>query len=258
MNVKLIWTLVTAAAALQAAPPRRANWELRQFNWVKLVDQEKGAEPSAHPVRVNPSGLRALLAKVQVLPGGEYLFSREDLDRFQGPLAEALGLAAPGEDVVVFCTSRKDGGFLAPEMTLTARMFAKGDRLHLIVGETRLEFAGPARAHVGPPLPGYGSRTQPGQAALKAEGAQVLRPDWIAFPVAEAAKGPDPAPAPAAAPVAAPAPAPDPQVRSVPLAVKPPKGSAEERLRTLNRLREEKLVSEEEYQRKRKEILDGI
>jgi len=252
MNNKLIWSLVGATVVLQAAPPRRATWELRQFNWVKLVDQEKGAEPNAHPVRVTPAGVRVLLSKVQVLPGGESLFSREDLDRFQGPLAEALGLAAPGEDVVVFCTSRKDGGFLAPEMTLTARMFAKGDRLHLIVQETRLEYAGPARAHVGPPLPGYGSRTQPGKAALKAEGAELLRPDWVAFPVAEAAKGPDPAPAAAAAP------APDPQVRSVPLVVKTHKGSAEDRLRTLNRLREEKLVTEEEYQRKRKEILDGI
>lgn len=250
MNSKFAWALLTVAVGLQAAPPRRANWELRQFNWVKLVDQEKGAEPNTHPARVTPTGLRTLLAKVQMLPGGEPLFSREDLDRFQGPLAEALGTAGPGDDMVIFCTSRKDGGFLAPEMTLTARMFVKGDRLHLIVQETRLEFAGPARAHVGPPLPGYGSRTQPSKAALRAEGAETLRPDWLSFPVAEAAKAPEPAPA--AVPV------PDPQVHSVPLVVKPHKPSAEERLRTLNRLRDEKLVTEEEYQRKRKEILDGI
>ncbi|BDU75854.1 SHOCT domain-containing protein [Mesoterricola sediminis] len=246
MNKLLLGAGLAVVTSLVAAPARRSTWDLRQFNWVKLMERERGAEPNAHPARIQPEALRAVLESVMLADGAEPLFSRDDLDRFQGPLAEALALATADEDVVVFCTSRRDAGILAPELTVTARLFVKGDRLNLLVGETRLEFAGPARAHVTPPLPGYGSRAGAGQAVLKAERAQSLRPDWLVFPLPEPRKVAEP-PRPVQT-----------GVRSVPLQIQGAKAPAEERLRTLKRLREDGLITDEEYREKRKEILKEL
>jgi hypothetical protein len=241
--VKLPGFALAAAVAFAGNAPHRQNWDLRQFNWVRLVPQEKGAEPNAHPARLDAEALKGLLAAVTFDAGGaqETLFSREDLNRFAGPIAEALSLADPGEDVAVFCTSRRGAGLLAPDLTVTARVFMKGEALNLLVQETRLDYAGRARANAAIPLPSYGSRTAAGGASIQAPGAAPVRADWVAFPGR-----------------AIPAPRPDESVRVVPLQAPAPRGAAEERLRTLKRLREENLITEEEYQEKRKAVLKEL
>jgi hypothetical protein len=103
-------------------------------------------------------------------------------------------------------------------------------------------------------------------------GAEKLRGDWLTFPVileeekaptamtaaqpAAAVPVPAPAPAAAAAPApatAAPVPAPSAQVKD-----KAYYDQQQERLRGLKRMREENLLTEEEYKKKVQQIIDEL
>ena len=45
-----------------------------------------------------------------------------------------------GEDLVLFSTQRVEPGFLAHQLTTTARIFCQGGRLNLIVGDARVDY----------------------------------------------------------------------------------------------------------------------
>jgi len=228
---------VIALAGSLCAAPHRSSWDLRNSSWLKLVGSEAGAPPNAHPIAVAPEALKGILLSVVLEVQGERepLFAPDEAVRILGPMVEALSVAEPGEDLVFFSTNRRGKGFMAPELTITGRVFVQGGRVNLIVRETRLDYVGPMRANVGPPTPSNGSRKTAGPAVLAAKGGQNLRPDWLAFSL-EA-----------------------PPAIQAQAAVPPTPGSpAEERLRTLKRLREENLITEDEYQSKRKEVLKNL
>ena len=238
-----------ALTALLAGPqaPHRTTWELANYTWVKLVPREAGSAPNAHPATLSAEVLGRLLEGVTVkLEGGEEpLFERGELSALQKVLAEAFAVADPGEDAVLLSAHRRGGGFLSPQLGATARLFVSEGRLNLIVHDARLDFMGRVMAERIKPTFHYGTRTQASALALASPLGTSLRPDWIAFPMPLAAPTATPAPAPAAAPAAAPAPA---------------KTEAwyrerEEKLRSLKRLRDEKLITEGEYEQKRQEIL---
>jgi len=245
MNL-LPWTLL-ASICLTAAPSHRRNWDLRQYTWLKLERQEAGAGPSAHPAVIAPAALKGMLAALVLTDGQdrEPLLTGEEVARLAGPMAEALSLADPAEDLCVFTTTKRGEGFMAPHLTVTGRFFVLDGQLNVIIQETRLDYEGRDRAHGGPPMPDYGFRAKPGPAVISAPGAGQVRRDWVRFTLDAAPKA---APG-AAAPVAAPVPAP---------AAPAPRTSAEERLKALKHLRDENLLTEEEYQKKRQEILKDL
>jgi len=233
----LLALLLLAPAGLRAAEGRRTHWDLLRFTWVRLERSEPGAAPNAHPAAVAAGPLRGLLAGVELMgeEGPQPLFSEDELAHIAGPIAEALSLALPGEDVVLFSTFKHSGGIFTGGLTVTARLFAQGGRLQFIVRESRLEYAAPSMADTDPPMPAYGSRTAPGAAVLRSRDGASVRPDWLAFPMGLTAVAP---PAPA---VAAPAPA-----------------AAGDRLLMLKQLRERDLITEAEYQKKRADILKDL
>jgi hypothetical protein len=250
MNPLPACILALVLAAPLAAAPHQTRWDIRRYTWVHLERMERGAEPNAHPSRIAPAALKALLATVTLPEAkGETLFSSEDLARLAGPMAQALALADPDEDLVFMASAGRGKGILDPELTITGRMFAQGGKLHLLIQESRLDYVSRDLAGGYPGRPSCGSRKAAGPTVLLAPGAQSLRQDWLAFPLPAAEGAPlvpaaSVSPAPAV-PTAAPAPA-------------TPSPTAEERLRALKRLRDDNLITEEEFLRKRQEILKEL
>lgn len=250
-----------------AVPSDRRTWRIGEFTAIQRAEREAGAAANQHPATIAPETLRQLLAPVRLVVGNgtQPLFSPDELGDLIEPLAEALSVATPGDDLLLLSTHRRGGGVLVAPLGLTARLFVQDNALHLIVHEARRDFV---NAYIGsriPPTFTFGSRARAGVVTLQDPGATVRRADWLAIPVTRVA-----APAPAPQPVVLPAPAPGvpPKAQAAPPpapvpapAARPAPASADEieqRLLTLKRLRERGLISEEEYQQKRREILQAL
>lgn len=260
-----------------AASADRRIWRIGEFTAIQLVEREAGAPLNQHPARVQPEALRQLLAPVRLVAarGTQPLFANDELSELIEPLSEALAVARTGDDLLLLSTHRRGEGVLLAPLGLTARLFVNGDALHLIVDDARRDFV---NAYIGSritPTFTFGSRAKPGRASLQDPGATQRRADWLEIPVSRVAApaiAPAPvilpgAPAPVALPVA-PAPGVPPQLAPKAPAAAPPAAAAprpavsadevEQRLLTLKRLRERGLISEDEYQQKRREILQSL
>jgi hypothetical protein len=245
-------------APSQSANAKQRLWSIREFTRVELVAREAGAEANQHPAALQADGLRQQLAQVQVLERGvaQALFSADELAELSGPLVQALGRAGPGDDVLLLSSARREGAmFLAPT-AVTARLFVQGGELQLIVRDAHFEFYDAYRGTHQPPRFEFGSRTAGGAASLRSAGATNRRADWLSIPLVPVAGQASPVAMPAPAAVAAPA---SPAPAAAPVARKPLDAAGaediERRLETLKRLRDKGLITEEEYQHKRKEIL---
>lgn len=262
--------------SVQAKRPEsgRKSWRVGEFSDVKLAPLEPGAPANNHPVTLSTNLLRDLLNQIRISGGsgaGEPLFAREELDELVDALAEALMVAGPREDLVFNSSSRRGGGILSMPYAVTARLFVQGDKLSIIVHDSRFDFFGEYRGSNKPPVFVYGSRATAGTATIDRAGASRRRADWlempltlaaspavtVGMPAAPAAPGMPAPPAAVAAPVPAPAAAPPAPVPNRPRDA----GFFEEqeqRLAALKRLREKGLITEEEYQQKRAEILKSL
>lgn len=248
------------------APSNQKLWVVRENSEVRIVAREAGAPPNQHPAQLNPELLRQQLAQMRFDAGGTVtrpLFSPDEATELVQPLLEAFGNATPGDDVLMVSSARRGDAVLLRPVAVTARLFVQDGRLQMIVNDARFEFYDMMRGTNRPPEFTYGSRTRSGKAVLRSEGATAVRPDWLALPLAAGAAPAAPAVAPVgaapAAPAATAAPAPAPAV--VPLARPRDPGFADEveqRLITLRRLRDRGLITEEEYQQKRREILQQL
>ena len=257
----MIRTLLLAALPALAAPPVRAgdpgqmNWKPANFTWVRRVPAEAGAPANDPPARVPKEALAAALASVRFEGEGpaEPLFAKDETTLLAKILGEAFAVARPGEDLVLLSTVRRAGGFMAPTLGVTARLFLKGGALNLIVHDARLDFMGRYVAEGTLPTFVYGTRAAASRAKLEAPGATRLRADWLALPLTLSVATPA-APPVQAAPAAAPP-------SAVPAPSAPPARDAAfyaaqtERLRALKQLRDEHLISDAEYQAKREAIL---
>lgn len=257
------------ASPSKAAPDtRRRTWHISEFSGVRVVPAEAGAPANSQPVALSANTLRDVLNQVRApgASGGEALFAREELDDLLDPLTEALQVAGPREDVLLVSSSRRNGGLLSMPMAVTARLFVVGDKLNLIVHDTRYDFFGPYRGANKQPEFVYGSRTAASSAAIDRPGAVRRRGDWLELPLSAAAAAVPAAPGVPAAAAAPPAPAatlaaPAPAV--APTAPPQRRDPAffeeqERRLEALKRLRDRGLITEDEYQQKRGEILKTL
>lgn len=257
----LLMGLSCSLACMGAETPRW-QWKLNDFTWLKRLPAEPQAPKSEHPAQVTTDALRAQLSAVQFKDGTQFvaLFAKDELAALLEPIREALSLAAPGDDLVLLSTHRRGGSFMNAPLGLTARLFVKDGALNLIVHDARLDFVDRYRGmHILPEFQ-FGSRTAAGPIELKNTEAKSLRLDWLQFPLGSLQMKAELAPK--AMPVATPAPAPTAPVTTKP-ADSPVRDSAyyeaqEQRLRALKRMRDENLITEEEFQQKRKEILQGL
>lgn len=279
-----------AAPRAESSAAGGRAWKFAEYSGVRLVPREAGAVPNGHPRTLAPEPLRQALAAINwVDRDGEKkpLFGAGELADLAPALVRAFAAATPEQDVLLLSTSRRDGNVLTIPLSITARLFVQDEALQLIVQDARTDFFGGYRASGIVPRLTFGSRATGSATTLQADGLTLRRRDWIAL-AASAPTAPPPVVAPAAAPapivapvapaapvVAAPAaalpvPAPAPAPAAVP--ARPAAAPAapavkrddawyeeqEQRLRGLKRLRDRGLITEEEYQQKRREILQGL
>ena len=244
-------------------------WRIGEFTTVQIVAREPGSSPNQHPARVSSETLRWVLGGVRANVAGSTvaLLSADEAGELAEPLAQALAMAGPDDDIVMLSTSRRGANFLTTATGVTARLFVQEGRLQLIVRDARLDFLKDYIASKTNPTFQYGARGTPGKAVLSYSDAVVRRPDWLSLPMAlpGAAASPAAVAAPTAAAVqpampaatpAAPAVAPA-AARSMPVP-EAPQTEAEARLQTLKRLRDRGLITEQEYEDKRKEVLKQL
>ena len=255
----VVFICVGSVVGLSAGETSRRQWKLSEFTWVKRLAAEVGAPVNEHPVKVQIDALRQQLRSVQFTVGTnrEPLFTNDELTPLLEPLREALSLAIPGEDLLLLSTHRRGGSFLNTPYGVTARFFVQGGSLNLIVHDARLDFVDRYRATQVLPEFHFGSRTVAGTEVLTSPSATSRRSDWLAFPIEPltVAPGASPALLKPTAGVAVPV-APSvstPKVRDAAFFEE-----QERRLVVLKHLRDEKLITEEDYQQKCKEVLKGI
>jgi hypothetical protein len=248
--------MVGGAPASPASTGSRQSWELSPFTWVKLKPAEKGVLANGHPLSVDAATLTQALGTVRLVLGAkeEPLFDPAEATDLGKVMAEALAVAEPGQDLELLSTAKRGLGFFSPNESVTARVFVQEGRLNLIIHDARLDVVFLHGIESRMPLIEYGSRTRSSPVALRAAGAEVRRPDWVALPLMAAAPAASVAPAIAAPPKVLP---PSPPPPSTP-PLTPPPTSLEDRLRSLKRLLDQDLISREDYEKKKQELLKGL
>lgn len=278
------------APVAQQPDTKNRVWQLHEFTSVKLVPREAGSEPNQHPVRVDPEALRAQLAAIQVVTdkSGNVspLFDSNELNELLPAIVKALQAATPADDILLLSADRREGGFIGSPLALTARLFVDAAGLEVIVYDPRQNFYDAYRGSQVMPKFTFGMRGTQGLAVLSSAGAKSRRPDWLTLPmnvagarsaaqqaavlapIGAAAPGgalpapmaPAAAPAPAVAAMSAPAPVAVTPAVAAPAAapVAAPISDPERRLETLKRLHGKGLITDQEFEEKRKEILKSL
>jgi hypothetical protein len=229
-----------------------------------------------HPATISSEQIGRVLAAVAIEEFSFFkwreagvIFAPEDAALLAPNLAEALRKAGP-EQWVYFSARNVPKAFTFGAVRFSDGIaFVKAGKLNLVfdnVGYVENVDTQPSRTD---PRDAATSQSQ----RLKARGPDVLgaapplvsgdrwlgreRTNWLVFDLSAAAPpAPMPVPAPApqiAAPAAAAAPAATPVSASAPASTDP-----EERLRKLKDLRDKGLITSEEYEKKRQEILKGL
>lgn len=254
-----------------------------EFAYVRIERAQAQAAPGLHPVQLAPEVLRAALAALRIgKAADEALFNDDELAEIVPPLVKALAELQPAQDLA-FAVAGRHGGWtaLAARVVTTGRMFRSAAGLQLIVGLAHRPFESQYRAT------GYLIPFEPGRRAEVVDPAAVIsgmplsvgaaRPDWVTLTLAPAAaqaaapvSSPPPAPAPAATAAAAASVVPAAPAAAATAVAPAPAAAAtrsrdaafyeeqETRLRALKRLRDGGLITEEEYQQKRKQVLDQL
>ncbi len=267
---------------------------MRWGDWDRVkVDARGGGEdgpPNQQPVQISAEQVAAALASIQCLPYKETraLFSEDEVKRLAPAIAGALQKAGPNDDIIFVSTGQHAwSGLMAPMLGNVGRIFVQSGRLNVLLGQMHANFVSDYQ---------QGSRQYPtfqyGSRGLQTKGVRLvgvssgdgklIRDDWIAVtlppaqaiaqqPVAQP-KATYVVPAAGGAPVAAPAVAPATAVAptvgttAAPAAVAPANDpdtenfyrKQESRLRALQRLRDQGLITEAEFRQKRAEIMKDL
>jgi hypothetical protein len=234
----------------------RQFWQISDYTTVQLLPREPGGADNQHPWTVDPDVLKRQLESVQVVRGGsaKTLFGSGEVDTLLPTLVEVFAKARPDQDIAVVSAGRHDDNTFLGVTAVTARLFVADGRLNLIVRDAREDFYDKARGRGTAPSFTVGSRTTAGSADLRSASGRNTRPDWLVLSTEPVAAPPAmAAPAAPAAPVAA---SPAPAAPVAPAAA--PSNDPEKRLEVLKRLYDKGLITSDEYQKKRQEILQGL
>lgn len=272
-------------------------WDGGERGHVRIVRMENAAQgPNDHPVNLTPGQIRDVLGEIRVANGkqvGDVLgqlvsrkekdsvpvFTGDQLDRIAEPLAMALAQAGPRQEIIFAVTGGTgllQGVFQSPILT-TGRVFYKNGQLNVIFGlihnqyRNQLRASGVLRAFT----PGSRTRRLTDRTLLPDEAVQYAsaeRQDWIQISprawttpagqvatteIQPAQPTPDVQPGPSEPAIqpgmATPAPRSEPDEYSGDFYQ-----SIEMRLKRLIRLREQGLITEQEYQQRRRAIISEL
>lgn len=271
-------------------------WDAGERGYVRIVRMEDAAQGlNDHPVNLTPGQIRDVLGELRVANGkqvGDVLgqliskkekdsvpvFTEDQLDRIAEPLAAALAQAGPRQEVTFAVAGEEgllQGVFQSPVLT-TGRVFYKNGQLNVIFGlvhnkyRDQLRATGVLRAYT----PGSRARQLTDRTILPDEAMQYAsgeRQDWIQVSsrawstpagqvaTAEVQPGPTPGIQPSPPETAA-----QPEIAAPPPRSEPDEYSGdfyrtiEMRLKRLIRLREQGLITEQEYQQRRRAIISEL
>lgn len=233
---------------------QRTTWDIRDFSSIQLVNREAGAPANRHPAMLDARTLRQLLESVR-LPGtkeAQPLMTPLEAEQLSEPLSEALASATPGQDVLVVSSERRIKNSIEPPMAITARIFVDASGLQLVLRDARFNFYDKWRGTGVTPDFQYGSRNSTGSAQLQSALGTNHRSDWLTFPLTAGMTA-------AIAPSAVKAIVRAPEARPAPVQRDAAFYDAQElRLQSLKRLREKDLITDQEYQQKRQDILKDM
>ena len=253
-----VFDLLFGKKDAEVVRPAQRNWSIGQFTAVELVTREVDAPANQHPADWSIGRVRQQLASVNAVIDGvlQPLFFDAELEALAGPVSQALSVAGPNDDLLLLSTHRRGGGIFVPPSAITARLFVQDGRLQLIVRDARLDFYNQYLGSRVAPTFSYGTRATAGTAVLRSDAAASRRADWLSISAEPASTtrpiSPEPVAAPAKAGRASSAPG------AAPAAGPQDAGFTDEmerRLLTLKHLRDKGLITEAEYQQKRKEVL---
>jgi len=246
----------------------RMVWQGRdQFVAIEKQDPSpNNAAANEHPVDIPAGRLRDALATVDVSypdqDGEVPLFHDQELQILGNAVSKGLASAGPDEDVTFAVIGQRAllDGFLKERKVTTGRVFCRKGRLNFIFGDVLRDVKENEDRRLHPLLMGSQSITPPHDWALAAKpgsaGFTMERPDWITFPLAPPETPGAVSPLPPE--VGAAARKPPGTVAPVLPGSAPAKPGIAERLMLLNDLRGRRLITDEEYRRKRQQILDGL
>ncbi len=146
-------------------------------DFVAIVPIEEGAIPNNHPLDLSVEDIYTLLGSIHITDSkkgilgvdlfsfgsGEEnednlevspLLSRNELSKLSTPIAKALSEALPHEDIVFSITGRHEAIIGKSNLSTTARLFNKDNRVHIIMGDMRVSLAKKYRRRGG-----YSDRT---------------------------------------------------------------------------------------------------
>lgn len=236
--------------------------------YVRLETREANSPANDHPFDISPDTLQSWLSSLTAsgnvkLVGEIEVFAEDELDDVVNHIATALSTARPDQDVV-FQSSGSRGlfGKHSARSFTSGRIFVQDGRLNLILGVLHSspdpdDYVSDDRLY---PIGSRSGRVETGWDI--AQGADQLngeRGDWVSFTITPSAKVELPA-SKADTPSSDPAISTDKMPESTDLdsAIDRRSKEIESRLRVLDELKSKNLISEEEYQAKRKVILEGI
>jgi hypothetical protein len=238
------------------------------ISYVRLEPREAGSPLNEHPVVAYTGDMvRERLGRIELpAQGNAPLLGPAELSEISTPIARALGYATPYQDVCFAVASPAVAG--AAQTITTGRVFRVDGHLNVIVGLVHQPFTAQMAASHQFPTGHRAAASADVALATDTDAAVVTRPDWITFqnlsPAVAGARPGAPAaaagtaPAPAAAAAAPAAPPPSTAVAPAPSAPTPGYDAVADRLRTLRKLLDDGLITQQEYDEKRRQIIGGL
>jgi len=240
--------------------------------------------PNDQPVTIEPADLVATFAKLPVYESKAAtetvpLFDKDAARRLSFPLSVALGRATADQDILFAIEVLQKASILGYNpVSVAGRAFYQSQRLHVIIGELHVSTVSPEYKSYPIGYPTLDRRLHPHQTGGRSQESRydsaayfeagdgvslfehngTVRNDWLILNVGALASSGEPA---GTAPRRAPAAIAEGSALkragagqaedSVPLSI-------EQRLQRLKHLRERDLITDQEYERKRNEMLDQL
>ena len=225
----------------------RTLWKVRE-QYVAIEKQDvKGSAAgaaNAHPADISVGRLRDALESIEVsFTGNEKplsLLNGPEVEILSENISSGLASAGPDEDVTFAVIGHYPAllGLFQERRVTVGRVFCRNGELNIIFGEVHRYVKEDEDRRLYPFLSASRAVAATGNWALKrnpgGEEFTVKRADWLSFPVA-----------------------PSPMIRHD-TAGSGTGSNAEERLRTLGELQRKRLITDEEYRAKRREILKDL
>lgn len=245
------------------ADDRTYLWQSRD-QFVALETRDNGSDTTnAHPVEISSDLLDALFASIEVRSEGakhnEPLFTPASLHVLTPEIRKALQTSTSKHDVTfaVIGLYKAAWGFAKTPKVTTGRVFYQDGTLNLIIGQVQQDVNEREDRRLAPFVPGSRKQVSSGSWELFPSSGQesfkLKRKDWIVFSTHYRTAPPMKSEVMQTAPVMqAPATATQPQTQRA------ESRNPIERLTVLHELKSKGLISEEEFQGKRQQILNGL